>query len=384
MKQLLQIASVILMYLFLSTSSINAQITRGAVEDEIYISISSYWDFSNFHMVILHSTDNGENLSLQYENIDNSPEGEMQIRKIIGDATPGVIYNYSFGNGLWVSFDYGVNWIFKDNSSLYARYWGGETEGVIYRADSGLLYKSNDYAQSYEVVASPPYGQISDVGFTDGEFFGIYGFAGEGYYIHHSIDYDNTYTEIPIDSSVAFYSVSGLSPKICRGAESGEIYLLSWWPNYHYKIFHSVDTGYTWTEMYESDDIDTYFGGLGFIAGRKEGSFYVIRGRIDPFCNYTLLYIDYSEDYGETFTTYFHRLDEYFPEGSYHNDILSFNFNDFEPPVIGEIDEENHKVFFTVSYGTDFTSLVPTITVSQYASVEPASGIVNDFSIPVT
>nr|NQU93760.1 T9SS type A sorting domain-containing protein [Bacteroidota bacterium] len=46
-----------------------------------------------------------------------------------------------------------------------------------------------------------------------------------------------------------------------------------------------------------------------FTAGRVPGSFYVIRSTQDPTQTHAWLYIDYSNDYGETFTTYFHDLD---------------------------------------------------------------------------
>ncbi len=79
--------------------------------------------------------------------------------------------------------------------------------------------------------------------------------------------------------------------------------------NSNYKIFHSVDTGYTWTEKFESEYIDVYYWQLVYTAGRESGSFYVMRSTFDPTFNHRLLYIDYSNDYGETFTTFFHEID---------------------------------------------------------------------------
>ena len=87
------------------------------------------------------------------------------------------------------------------------------------------------------------------------------------------------------------------------------MFIISWWPDYHYKIFHSSDTGYIWTEKFESGYINTYYWQVDYTAGRVPGSFYVIRGRLTPSQTHTWLYIDYSSDYGETFTTYFHDLD---------------------------------------------------------------------------
>ena len=48
------------------------------------------------------------------------------------------------------------------------------------------------------------------------------------------------------------------------------------------------------------------------------------------------------------------------------------------------IDEPNHKISVTVPYGTDVTSLKPTIAVSAKATVSPASGVTHDFTSSAT
>ena len=62
--------------------------------------------------------------------------------------------------------------------------------------------------------------------------------------------------------------------------------------------------------------------------------------------------------------------------------ITSFNFTN--PSVTGTINNTNHTVALTVLYGTDVSSLTPTIAVSAGASVSPASGISQNFTSPVT
>jgi len=62
-------------------------------------------------------------------------------------------------------------------------------------------------------------------------------------------------------------------------------------------------------------------------------------------------------------------------------EITSFNFT--SPSVTGVINEGAHTVSLEVPYGTDVTSLTPTITITG-ASVSPASGISQNFSSPVT
>ena len=61
--------------------------------------------------------------------------------------------------------------------------------------------------------------------------------------------------------------------------------------------------------------------------------------------------------------------------------ILSFKFA--APAVEATISEEAHTIVAVVPFGTNVTGLVPIITVSEKASVVPASGTVVDFTNPV-
>lgn len=61
--------------------------------------------------------------------------------------------------------------------------------------------------------------------------------------------------------------------------------------------------------------------------------------------------------------------------------ILSFVVED--PACEGVINEEEKTVMLTFPEGTDLTHLVPTIVVSLGATVDPASGVAQDFSNPV-
>jgi len=67
-----------------------------------------------------------------------------------------------------------------------------------------------------------------------------------------------------------------------------------------------------------------YYWRVFYTAGREPGSFYVMRSRINPAGDHIWLYIDYSTDYGVTFTTYFHNLD---------STITSIN-NDYETDIV--------------------------------------------------
>lgn len=65
-------------------------------------------------------------------------------------------------------------------------------------------------------------------------------------------------------------------------------------------------------------------------------------------------------------------------------DILSFSFDELSPQLLADIDQQNGKVTFKVPILVDPTQLVPTITISQGATIHPASGEALDFSVPQT
>lgn len=63
--------------------------------------------------------------------------------------------------------------------------------------------------------------------------------------------------------------------------------------------------------------------------------------------------------------------------------MTSFKFSGLTPEVTGTIDEDTYHVSVTVPNGTDVTALVPTILISEKATISPASGIAKDFTSPV-
>ena len=62
--------------------------------------------------------------------------------------------------------------------------------------------------------------------------------------------------------------------------------------------------------------------------------------------------------------------------------ILLFRFDALDDD--GVIDEILHRIDFVLPAETDITQLVPTIVVSEGATVNPASGVAQDFTNPVT
>lgn len=68
-------------------------------------------------------------------------------------------------------------------------------------------------------------------------------------------------------------------------------------------------------------------------------------------------------------------------ELSNENDIISFSFENQVGDAV--IDTENHIVTAEITDGNELTSIAPTITVSEGATVIPSSGVTQDFSNPV-
>ncbi|MFO8235023.1 MAG: T9SS type A sorting domain-containing protein [Bacteroidales bacterium] len=77
-------------------------------------------------------------------------------------------------------------------------------------------------------------------------------------------------------------------------------------------------------------------------------------------------------------------LDAFFMDVFPYNnetDILSFEFDEQASPA--EIDNVNHTVDIEVPFGIDLGSLIPSITVSERAEIQPSDGISTDFTSPV-
>ena len=62
--------------------------------------------------------------------------------------------------------------------------------------------------------------------------------------------------------------------------------------------------------------------------------------------------------------------------------ITAFSFT--MPQAVGVINESTQTITVDVPEGTDVTALTPSITVSEKATVSPASGVKQDFTKPVT
>ncbi|MFA4975818.1 MAG: immunoglobulin-like domain-containing protein [Candidatus Paceibacterota bacterium] len=64
--------------------------------------------------------------------------------------------------------------------------------------------------------------------------------------------------------------------------------------------------------------------------------------------------------------------------------ITVFNFAGLTPSVIGVVNETEKTISLTVPFGTVVSALVPTITISEKATISPDTNIAQDFTNPVT
>ncbi len=71
-------------------------------------------------------------------------------------------------------------------------------------------------------------------------------------------------------------------------------------------------------------------------------------------------------------------------QNSNEKTITSFTLDELSPPVNATIDETSKTITAFVPTGTDLTNLTPTISVSEGATVTPASEVAQDFTNPVT
>jgi len=325
MKKILFFLTVLLTINHVSFSQ-NRNIARGAVPGELYF-IGGWYGTLYFNdtlrCAIYHLTENGKKLTMQCD-VDciAVQEDIMAPDCIIADATPGVVYNkniyskdsYDYSS-LWISFDYGKNWIFREENIGSNSYISSNIEGLIYRGGYDGIFKSEDYGNifsKFEAVS------IGEPGLQYGEGWKVRTTALYQGKILHSYDFFETYTEFPIDSTFLFGSISGSFPDSFCGALPGEVYVSSCFPGGIYKISFSFDFGHTFRQVYKGEWSATKYS-LRFMSDREPGVFYIIKHYNVEDNNHgawhTKICVEYYRDYGEileaTFCHDIHKNYEY-------------------------------------------------------------------------
>jgi len=272
MRKLLIIVTVLLAI----ATSLPAQervVARGAEPAEFYLINTWYGIYNPYYpiyydtlqMAVFRLTENGKKLTIQYDaDYFEDPSIIMTRGYILADATPGVLYapcqyykNSYPHTSLWVSFDYGKNWTFREENSGSKGYFPANVEGIIYRAEGiGGMFKSNDYGQNFFLLEN-----ISRLGKESGlseeEFFSVYGsYPIIPYTLLHTYDLI-TYTEIPIDEEIIGGQIGTLFPDVYRGGLQGEVYVSSWFPDYSYKVSFSVVVFHYYSSFSEKNTVIT-------------------------------------------------------------------------------------------------------------------------------
>ncbi|MDR0230489.1 MAG: T9SS type A sorting domain-containing protein [Dysgonamonadaceae bacterium] len=340
-------AGIILMRI---VTFINAQErgeARGTVSGELYM--AEYWYgiynqdwgppvFDTLVKALFHITDHGKKITLPYAadafaHKEDYPYFDSTVVVpviIIADATPGVLYNRStrysltldtWLHGMWVSFDYGKTWTFREENRAPKYYYASNFERLIYRMQSAgydhSVFKSTNYGDTWQLISDKGYMFRGECGFDSSEFFGISGnYPTDPWSVYYTINWFDTYSITPIGEQYVFGNMNGIFPDIYRGALPGEVYVSSWFPDYTFKVSFSADTGHTFRVVYHSDSL--YFLGENrtfylFMSDRAAGVFYIIYNETvemdEPWGQYAKICISHYSNYGETLVgTYCHDL----------------------------------------------------------------------------
>jgi len=309
-------------------------VARGADPGELYITTGWYgiytpgWGppfYDTMQLAIFRLTENGKNLTIQYDadafaGEYTPPDSIILNGSILADATPGVVYirrlyvkdSYSH-TSLWVSFDYGKNWTFREENIGQRFYYAANFEGLIYRIGGDLVdgtLVSDDYGATFTEIYETA-GWTIEPYFERCEFFAI---AGTTKSLYHTHDCAATDEIIPIDSQFVFGSMSGILPDVYRGGLPGEVYISSWFPDWTYKVSFSADTGHTFQHVYINEPVDpVYDYNVNFMSDREPDVFYIIKyydvEDTDPWGKHRKICVDYYRDYGDTFVdTYCHDI----------------------------------------------------------------------------
>jgi len=276
--------------------------TRGGDTAEIYLSCQWYADPNHITWNgIFHSTDNGQTLTMQ-----RKTNFLVEAGLIFGDSAAGVLYQIPMSNqdSFGVSFDYGVTFDKKYFNDIYFE-TAGCMAGELYISGWGL-YRGTDFGNVFTYQSAHDSLRLQEVGTLPCEVYWVKRNSINPLKLAYSNDFGQTYSIITVSfpqMPIAFNYCD-----VHRGTEPGEIYFVVWQHYDTIALYHSFDYGHTVTfQSYMLQTWDEVF----YTAGRTPGSFYYARREIcgTPPCLHSCLWIYFSRDYGETFTTYYHNLD---------------------------------------------------------------------------
>ena len=302
-----------------------SDISRGHQSGELYFaSCWYYFGYDKFH-VICYSDDYGQTLSFKY--ICNIDLDDMWPDKIISDSTDGIFYNYIPSiHTLYKSYDHCTTWeLVNGTPPQCLSFTSGTEAGVIFSSQFPSLYKSIDFANTFEIIKEDSVYGFIEVGTEPLEIYYAYGpnLNGDYFNIYLSNDGGISFNFVnEYDSAIGGIKLAGNFPRIFRGTESGELFLVSWHLPGNFKVFYSVDYGENFELRYISPPCDFYWEEYKFTPGFDQGTFYYIK-EIDWFDGInTKVHIYYSDDTASTFTEHIHILDSTFPVSIFDENML--------------------------------------------------------------
>jgi len=302
-------------------------LTRGADTSEIYLLCFWYKDQNTLWSGIFRSTDNGKTISVQRK-MNYWEEGGS----IYGDPEPGALFQIPYrggGDTLGISYDYGRTFQGKFFQGICASSAGGSS-GEVYIGGYGL-YRSSDFGSTFTQKSNIDSLKLQEVGLIPGEVF-----AYKWPYINGPLGLEFSH-DSGTSFTLSFLTFPGIplfeECDIHRGTQPGELYFFVWKSLDTISIFHSTDYGQNLS--FKSSVPRAIFATeeIFYTAGKKPGSVYIVRRESCGTLNfpYTCLWIDYSSDYGATFTTYYHEFDSTYT--SIQNQNTQNQLNIFPNPV---------------------------------------------------
>ncbi|MDZ7743688.1 MAG: T9SS type A sorting domain-containing protein [Bacteroidota bacterium] len=185
-------------------------------------------------------------------------------------------------------------------------------EGEIYKFGQGIFI-SSDYGESFQFFAENPYYFICDLGIEPGQLWAKENLGGNNIDLYRMDDYSGQFEKIArVDSSLCFSTLN----YFYRGANPGELYYYQAVQTIgtgvgYYSIHFSSDNGENFELRYQSETFCWGCIDIRMVSGRDEGTFYVCRKAPDYHLGAWVLEIsNYSSDTAKTFETYTHILDE--------------------------------------------------------------------------
>jgi len=212
----------------------NRELARGTESGELYLAYGWYGIFhpiypgyDTLRTAVYRITENGKKITIQYDADFFADLTTIAMPGIIfADATPGAIYikNYFtkdsyFHTSLWLSFDYGKNWIFRGENKGNIGFFGtGAVEGTIYKGGANReALRSKNHGESFEFDFFVPLPYVTGIAANkECEFFGL-GKNSQQYELHYTDDCADSFRVFPIGAEFIYGPKSLGDPDVFPG-----------------------------------------------------------------------------------------------------------------------------------------------------------------------